>query len=153
MTPLRLQDDIVTDLKELFKEYVYVDSYGNNAPLNIFAQTIPYQDSEDDDDSFPYVEVRISEGEDDGETHNVTVIFVAGIRDSGKEAQGHRSIMNILQRIRGRYGAKPATGNGTGYQSGKWNWALETDSYYPYFFGAATTNFITASVQKEDRYA
>lgn len=153
MTPLILQDKIVEDLKELFAEYVYKDSYEANRPINIYAQAVPYLDSDNDDDLFPYIEVRLTDGEDDGVTHTATVVFVIGTRDSDKENQGHRDVVNIMQRIHGRYGTKPAVKDNVAYQTGKWSWALQEDTYFPYSFGAITTDFVIASIRREDEYA
>ena len=33
------------------------------------------------------------------------------------------------------------------------NWALQDEESFPYFFGAASMTFATAAIRKEDRFA
>ena len=153
MTPLTLQAAIVKDLRELFKNYAYLDSSGTNKKIEIYEQSTPVLDTEDETDVFPYVEVRLTEGSDDGESHLVEIVFVVGVYDNDKTAQGYKNVINILDKIHYRYGTNHIVGDGQGYQTGKWDWLMQEDAYFPYFFGAVVTKFAIASIQKEDPYA
>jgi len=152
-TPLFLQQAIVDDMKELFDGYTLPSNNEDGAQINVFAQTVPYQDTEDETDVFPYIEVRLEDGEDDGTTHTVSVAFVVGVYDSEKTYQGHQYVLNVLDRIHFRYATDPTVKGYIGHQTGKWEWMLQDDSYFPYSFGAIMTEFVITSIRREDPYA
>lgn len=153
-TPIDLQEKIVKDLKTLFRNYALLpNSNDKSVGVNIYAQSVPYQGAENESDVFPYVEVRLEEGKDDGTTHRVTVAFVVGIYDAGEDNQGHIAVMDILDRIHYRYGTNAVVGKNDAHQTGEWSWMLQEDSYYPYHFGAIVTDFVITSIRREDPYA
>lgn len=157
MTPLELQDELVEELKRLFSEYAYKVPLGNAArkPLNVYAQHIPINQTDDEDDPVPYLIVRLSTGDDDGTQSSfniVNLVIIAGIWDDGLEAQGHRDILNIIQKIYERFAKNPNLNNKAAY-TGEFHWAAQEDNYYPYYFGACSLSFNIAAIRREDEYA
>lgn len=155
MTALELQDELVEELKEIFKEYRYLTPGGERVKLNVFAQSVPVNETDDDDDPIPYIIVRLNSGEDSGAKNSfnsVRLVCIVGIYDNGSEAQGHRTVMNIIQKIYERFHKNPNL-NGKAAYSGEYSWALQEDTYYPYSFGACTMNFNIGAIRREDRFA
>lgn len=59
-----LQDALVADLTELFKDRRYKKPDGSSAATSVFSQALPKQqtDAEAEIDPFPYIIVRIDSG-------------------------------------------------------------------------------------------
>lgn len=155
-TPIMLQDALVEEMKELFKDCLYKQpGTKKRVPINVFPQNIPVNESDDDDDPVPYIIVRLNQGSDAGTRdsfHTVKVVIIAGIWDDGRDDQGHRDVLNIVQKIYDRFQTNPNLNNVAVY-SGEFNWALQEDGYYPYFFGACSLDFHIAALRREDKFA
>lgn len=48
MTPLELQDALVTEIKRILKPYEYKTPAGERVPMNVFAQSIPIQETDEE---------------------------------------------------------------------------------------------------------
>ena len=163
-TPLELQDNLVEELKTLYVNWKYKNPHYNPQlsneeeeyiPLKIFAQHIPVEEVEEEDDPIPYVLVRLKDGDDEGKAdseNTVRVVFIAGIWDDDHNAQGHRDIMNILWKLYIRFQKNPNLNN-MATSTGEFHWMAQEDNYFPYFFGACTMTFNIAAVRREDPYA
>lgn len=131
-----LQDDMVADLTSLLQNRRYNKPDGGTAAISVFAQNLPKRQSENDDDPFPYVIVRLNNGNIENQTspHKVSVYLLVGIYDDAMENQGHRAVLEIMEVIQQHYEETPLL-------SGKFvftdpvNWALQDEESYPYFFG------------------
>lgn len=66
MTPLELQDELVDEVGRILDGYAYKSPGGNRIPINVFAQNIPMNETDDEADPIPYAIVRLSGGEDGG---------------------------------------------------------------------------------------
>lgn len=155
MTPLMLQDELVEEMKRLFSDYLYKTQMGEFVPINVFAQNIPVNENDEDVDPVPYLIVRLNSGQDDGTRdsfNTVKVVFIAGIWDETTEAQGHRDLLNIFQKIYERFQTNPNLNNKAVY-TGAFDWALQDDNYYPYSFGACSLSFHIAAIRREDEFA
>lgn len=156
MTPLELQDELVEEFKKLFKEWLYKNpAGGDRIPLKIFAQHIPINETDDEDDPIPYLIVRLNTGDDDGTQssfNEVNLVVIVGIWDDDLNAQGHRDIMNIIQKIYERFNKDPNLNNKAAYK-GPFHWMTQEDNYYPYYFGACSISFNIAAIRREDKYA
>lgn len=176
MTPLFLQDDLIDDLKEMFELFSYktpdyeaiedpdydeIEPRYNKptpfkmVPLNIYAQQLPVQQSDDDIDPVPYLIVRLNSGHDvgDGASNNtVKLVIVIGIWDDDPQNQGHRDVMNIIDKIYERFSKNPCLKNKYVF-AGDFNWALQEDGYFPYHFGACSMAFNISSIRREDPYS
>ena len=156
MTPIILQDELVEEIKRLLSDNLYKKPGTKEiVPINVFPQSIPVNETDDEDDPIPYVIVRLNSGKDAGtrdSNHAVKLVVIIGIWDDGLESQGHRDVMNIIDKIYLRFQTNPNL-NGVAVHSGEFNWALQEDGYYPYHFGACSLDFHIAAVRREDKFA
>lgn len=155
MTPLMLQDDLVEEIKSLFAGTLFQNPKGERIPINVFPQNIPVEESEEDDDPIPYIIVRLTNGEDPGKgdsNNTVKVVIIAGLCDFGKDAQGHRGLLNIFNTIYERFQKNPCLNNKF-VHTGHFKWAVQDDGYYPYYFGAAEMDFNIPAIRREDKFA
>lgn len=137
-----LQDAMVADLSELFKDRRYKAPDGRDVSLSVFAQNLPKRQSEDDDDPFPYIIVRIDSGNIETQTdpHKVAVILLIGNYDDSPENQGHRAVLEIMELIQQHYEEMPLLAEKFIFTD-PFNWALQDEESYPYYFGAANLTF------------
>ncbi len=155
MTPLELQDELVAEMRRLFSDYLYKTPAGEREQLKVFAQHIPINETDDEEDPIPYLIVRLSTGDDDGTRDSfnvVNLVIIAGIFDDDLNAQGHRDILNIFQMIYERFHRNPNLNNKAAY-TGEFHWAAQEDNYYPFYFGACSLSFNIAAIRREDEYA
>lgn len=155
MTPIMLQDELVEESRRLLQGHLYKEPGGTRIPINVYAQNIPVVESDDEADPVPYIIVRLNSGEDTGEresNNTVKLVIIIGLWDDSLDAQGHREVLNIIQKFYERFHKDPNLNNKAVY-AGDFHWALQEDGYYPYFFGACTLNFHIAAIRKEDRFS
>ena len=155
MTPLELQDELVDEVGRILDGYAYKSPGGNRTPINVFPQNLPMNETDDEADPIPYAIVRLSGGEDGGSRDSfniVSVIIIIGIWDDALDSQGHRDVMNIIQKIYQRFHEDPGLHRKAAYAGG-FKWALQDDAYYPYSFGACHMKFHIAAVRREDCFA
>lgn len=155
MTPLELQDELVEEMSRILDGYTYKAPNGESIPIHVFAQNIPINEMDDEADPIPYIIVRLNSGEDDGSRdsfYTVSVVVIVGIWDDSSEAQGHRDLMNIIQKIYQRFHGNPDLNRKAAYAGG-FKWAMQDDAYYPYSFGACHMKFHIAAVRREDYLA
>ena len=129
--------------------------YVMRRPLRIFKQDVPINETDDDFDPAPYIIVRLKSGVDDGSAdafNTVTVIFIIAIWDDDNDSQGYRDVVDIIQKIYIRFHKDPMLNNQFMYAGG-YQWALQEDNYWPYFFGACTLSFNIPSIRRENDYA
>ena len=152
MTPLELQDELVEEMSRILDGYTYKTPEGERIPVNVFPQNIPMNKTDDEEDPVPYIIVRLSRGEDDGTRdsfNTVSVVVIIGIWDDSLDVQGHRDVMNIIQKIYQRFHENPDLNRKAAY-AGDFKWAIHDDAYYPYSFGACHMKFHIAAVRRED---
>jgi hypothetical protein len=152
-TPSLLQDALVDEIKELFDGYELQNVKGARVPLNVYPQFLPAKQSEDDEQHFPYVIVRIADGntpsEEDPALCKVTLII--GVYDTDDKYQGYRDVLNILRRLETHFFQKRIIDNRFAIQH-PFNWAVHDEDTYPFYFGAAETNWTLPSVLYEVNY-
>lgn len=142
MNARALQDALVEDLKELFKSRKFKSPDEKRTSLSVFPQLLPKRNSEEDDDPFPYIIVRIDSGTIETQTdpHKVAVLILVGVYDEDAENQGHRVVLEILETIQKHYEEIPLL-NGKFTFTDPFNWVLQDEESFPYFYGAANINF------------
>ena len=154
-TPIMLQDELVEELKGLFKDCLYKKpGTKERVHINVFPQNIPVNESDDEDDPVPYIIVRLNKGTDDGKrdsNHTVRLVIIVGIWDDALDAQGHRDVLNIINKVYERFHVNPSLNNMAVY-AGEFNWALQEDGYYPYYFGACSLDFHISAIRREDEF-
>lgn len=154
MTPLDLQDALVSDIKKILVGHKYKTPAGKMIPINVFAQNIPVNESDDDEDPIPYIIVRLNTGEDLGakdSNYVIGLVIIIGIWDDALDSQGHRTVLNIINKIYERFQKNPSVGDAI--YTGEFHWANQEDGYYPYYFGACTLSFNIPAIRREDPYA
>lgn len=163
MTPLELQDMLVAEMEKLFYDWLYKNpNYNPNdpesqerIPLQIFSQHIPTTSANSEADPVPYIIVRLSSGDDSGagDSNNVVnVVIIVGIWDDNEAAQGHRDILNIIQKVYQRFSENPSLNDKAAF-TGEFHWAAQEDNYFPFYFGACQISFNIPALRREDKYA
>lgn len=155
MTPLELQDELAEEMKRIFKDYLYKNQAGERIPINVFTQNVPIHDTDDEEEPVPYIIVRLKDGDDEGTRDSfnvVNIIIIVGICDNDLNAQGHRDVMNIIQKIYMRFHENPDLNHKAAYK-GPFHWATQEDNYYPFYFGACSMSFNIAAIRREDIFA
>lgn len=168
-----LQDDLAEELRRIFKEFRLKDPKGEYSELHIFEQALPVpvaQDIPEDvtdfdleegiydaqatEDPYPYIIVRVEQGKIEviDQEQTVEVNLVIGIIDRDYNNQGHKDILNIIQKIYERF-AKNAILAGKYECTHPIEWALQDEESYPYFFGGMALQFETVPIRREDPYA
>ena len=120
MNQIRLLQDLVHRLTELFKGYSLPNKAGVLQEVQVFAQYLPqpegltladksqtglksYGDG-DYESNFPCIIVKLVDQTDEEERGNdgsrVTVKILTGIYDEGKQCQGYVDVLNIQEKIR-----------------------------------------------------
>ena len=141
MTARELQIAIMDDLAALFKDRQYKDPEGNMVAPSIFKQQLPKRQSEEDEQPFPYIIVRLNFGNIEAHTdpHTVSVLLVIGAYDDDPANEGHDSVMEMIELIHRHYEERPII-PGTAFKfSLPFNWVLQDEESYPYFIGVAST--------------
>lgn len=181
MTVRALQEAIRADLNKLFADRRYKTPKDEMAPLKAYCQRLPQFDAQETDDFFPYAIIRLDKGGVAGPTapQKVDVMIIVGIFDDGvqeytgaKETPapgeppsfvgsegwdlrnfGHMAVLEVIEQIQAHYEESPALCNGAFYFDGPFNWALQDEDSYPYYFGACELSFTLAAPRlKESKY-
>lgn len=155
MTPLELQDELVTEMEVIFKDHVYKTPKGERVPIRVFPQNIPVSETDDEEEPIPNITVKLHSGKDDGTRdsfNTISIVIVIGIWDDALDAQGYRDVMNIIQKIYERFHKNPDLNHKAAYK-GDFNWILPEEGSYPYYYGACSMNFYIAAIRREDRFA
>ncbi len=141
MTARDLQDYIVEDLQKVFRRDHFKTPDGKMAAPRVYAQYLPKKETNDEDDPFPYIIVRLDSGSIEKQTdpHKIAVILLVGIFDDNLDNQGHRSVLEIIERIQFHYEETPALKEFVFIDP--FNWALQDEESYPYYFGAVNLTF------------
>lgn len=155
-TPIILQDELVEEIRKLLKDFLYKKpGTQERVSMNVFPQNIPVNETDEDEDPMPYIIVRLNGGKDAGtrdSNHTIKLVIIIGIWDDALNAQGHRDVLNIIHKIYERFQTNPNL-NGKAVHSGEFDWALQEDGYYPYYFGACSLDFHIAAIRREDKFA
>lgn len=155
MVPEMLQDELAEEMKRLFADDQFKTPAGEMTSINVYTQSLPIPESDDDDDPAPYIIVRIVKGDDSGEAdsnHAVKILLIIGIFDDDLAAQGHRTVLHIINKIYRRFKADPNLNNKYVYD-GPFLWEIQDDAYYPYYFGAVQGSFNIPAIRREDKFA
>lgn len=148
-TPVDLQDAIIIELNEIFKEQCFFDIDGEKTELKVYPQDLPIPQSDDDADasfgSVPYAIVKISQGEitEQNTPAETDIIIVLCVYDDEIHKQAYRDVLNIINKIQQRFFKNPYVGNFRFKPPFKW--ALQDDKTYPFFFGGIEMTFEAAT--------
>ena len=173
MTSTFLQDALQEELQALFDGLRLEDPYGKRAPINVYKQRLPVPVAKDIPSTvtdmeleegmyntesvtvpFPYIIVRLEDGiiEKIDREQTVHVNLLIGVIDRNPDNQGHKDVLNLIQRITERFLKNPGLAE-TYACLPPIEWALQEEGSYPYFFGGMAMTFETAPIVREDPYA
>ena len=174
MVATLLQDALVEELKIIFKDLRYKNPQGELSEINVFPQALPIPapatppeeeapeyleeglgvtDPVKVEDPYPYAIVRIEDGkiEDIDGDQAVTVLIILGAYNDDLKNQGHKDILNMIQRIYERF-AKNAILAKKYECVHPITWTLQEEESYPYFIGGVALSFNTLKIRREDPY-
>ena len=174
MVATLLQDDLVEELKLVFKDLRYKTPKGELSEINVFPQALPIPEPTEPpeaespeyleeglgtadpvkvEDPYPYAIVRIEEGKIETIDGNqaVTVLILLGSYNDDLKNQGHKDILNMIQRIYERF-AKNAILAQKYELVHPVTWTLQEEESYPYFIGGVALTFNTLEIRREDPY-
>lgn len=154
MTATLLQEALVKEIGAIFSGELFKDSAGEYGKMKIFEQNLPIREDEDAPDPIPYIIVRLETGTTKSgvDPQEVLVTLLIGYFDDSTENRGHKGVLGIIQKIHERFEKEPMLAHQFMFQD-PFDWALQDEESFPYFFGAASMTFKTAAIRKEDKYA
>ena len=154
MTATMLQEELVKELEAIFKGDLFKNSLGEYVKLNVYEQQLPIREDEDSPDPMPYIIVRLETGSTKSGTdpQEVLVTLLFGYFDDSPENNGHKGVLGMIQKVHERFEKQPMLANQFMFQD-PFDWALQDEESFPYFFGAASMTFKTAAIRKEDKFA
>ena len=164
MTSIFLQDDLKEELEKILGEMSLKDP---NKPkehtgIKVYEQAIPKiridygnrNEEEEEDQSeepFPYIIIKLDSGKIMNEYEAAKVELLIATYDDDLENQGHKDILNIINKIYERFYKNPMLANKY-YRVNDIDWVLQDDDMYPYFYGAMGMEFKVRMFKKEDRF-
>lgn len=157
MTVGNLQKELMKDIGNIFEKDLFKDSLGKYVSLNIYAQNLPIRDDEDAPDPVPYIVVRVLDGKVKGwvEAQEVQVMLILGCFDDNINNDGHEILLELIQKIEERFLKNPILSKQFMFLNDEqhpFEWALQEEESFPYFFGAISMSFRTPTIRKEDKY-
>lgn len=167
-----LQDALVKELERIFKGFLLRNPQGEMSKINIFCQGLPIPEAtyQPDipaeqlenglvqeitrEDPYPYIIVRIDDGEiaDEASTQTVNTLLLVGVYDDGYDRQGEKDVLNIIAKIYERFAKMPVLNKKYTMQY-PIQWTLQDEDTYPYYFGGMSLKWEIAAIRKEDEYA
>lgn len=153
MTPFELRHDITIELGNILNHINFKNQEGIDCKINIIEQNLPVQKDDDDTEPYPYVLVKIMDGDipENEEKQTVSMNFMIGIYDENEDSQGANIVLNVIQDIIERFRKNPIL-NKKFIMQQKVRWALQEDDTYPYYFGGMETNWTVPLIQREGIY-
>lgn len=147
-TPVDLQNAIILELNNLFKDDMFFSIDGDKTELKVYPQDLPLPESDDDDTSIvsvPYAIVKISQGEvfELEAPAETDIVIVLCVYDDEIHKQAYRDVMHIINKVLQRFLTNPYFGNFR--FKAPFKWALQDDKSYPYFFGGIEMTFESAT--------
>ena len=120
------------------------------AEVTVAEQNLPKRESEEDDDPFPYIIVRLSEGQiaSQADAYAVDTYLLIGAYDGSTENNGHRTVMEIIEKIQQRYEENPCLAGKYVLQDPV-SWALQDEESWPYFFGAMSLTWSATAPRRK----
>jgi len=172
-TPLFLQKALVEEIKAITNDMLFKNPIGGELlKLQVFAQSLPipqkpennnpdifqtvdYIDGSSESGVFacPWCIVKIENGSISGinENQNVEVVIGFGIYNDAPDNKGHEEVLNLIQKVYARFACDPLLDKQFTC-AGAFEWALQEEDTYPYFFGAIGTHFKFMGYQREVKF-
>jgi len=162
MTAYELQNDLIEELKVMFTGFKLksptIDTSGNTTftEPNIFGQSLPIRENDEAEDPYPYIIVRLDSGDmKEGSAHLVKTRLMIGTFDDNADTNGHKDILNVIQKIYERFAKNPVLMSKYVMRDDEetpFTWVLQDDDTYPYYFGAIEMVWKTRAIRRESQY-
>ena len=167
-----LQDDLAAEFEKVLKDFRLKAPQGNSSNIKIFLQNLPMPeplmqgdipvealenglaDQLTAPDPYPYIIVRIEDGEikDEDSAQTVNIYLIIGIYEPDYDKQGHKDVLNIIAKLYERFGKNPVL-NGKYTIQYPVSWAIQDEESYPFYFGGMNLAFEIAAMRREDEYS
>ncbi|MCM1220571.1 MAG: hypothetical protein NC548_39400 [Lachnospiraceae bacterium] len=167
-----LQNELADELKRILSDIQLKTPQGGKSSINIFEQLLPMPEPSGQEeiapellenglaeeqtapDPYPYIVVRIADGEieDENSAQKVNLTLLIGIYEPDYDKQGHRDILNIIAKIYERFAKFPVL-NGKYTVQYPILWTLQDEESYPFYFGGVNLGFEVAAIRREDPYS
>ena len=123
--------------------------------LHYMDSTIDYINDVDEDAVFdcPWCLVKMNGGKIPGinQRQEISVAICFGIFDNSPENKGHQTILNLIQKTYERFAKNPLL-QGQYTCQGNFEWALQEEDTFPYFFGAISMQFSFWGFRRESKF-
>lgn len=173
-TPLFFQKALVEEIKKITSDMRFQNPGGEELlELSVFAQSLPIPGRKQDagnQEEYQSIEYSVSETEEavfncpwcvvkleggsipeiNGFQH-IEVSICFGVYNPDKDNKGHEELLNLIQRVYQRFACDPLLDRQYTC-SGEFEWALQEEDTYPYYFGAITTTFKFMGYRREMIY-
>lgn len=149
MTPTALRSDLADELSKILEHMNFKDQNENDCKINVLEQNLPIQMDDEDTEPFPYLLIKVTDGDipEDESQYTVIVNMIIGIYYSDEDAQGEDIILNVIQEIIERFRKHPVLKAFTMQNQVKW--ALTDEVTHPYYFGGIETHWTVPMIQRE----
>lgn len=167
-SPAEVQECLCREIETVLSDMVFKNPQGEDAKMIAYSQALPKREesqmtpAEDEEytgeeefqneDPFPYTVVKIDTGTI-ADPVIVNTVLIVGIYDEDKKNQGHRTVLNIIQKINERFSKNPTLAGAFRMSEDSFKFALPEDDSYPYFFGAINMSWQAPAFRREDKYA
>lgn len=157
MVTAELQRDLMEEVGRIIKDIRTTNTKGELVSgATGYEQRLPIIAEDDEDESlfFPYYIVRVTDGStaDDDSPWVVPVQIYFGVHDANRKALGHRSVLNMIERVVDRFAAEPLF-NGKFRALQDIHFALQEEDTYPFYFGGVEIKFQVPKIQRRDPFA
>ena len=149
MTAAHLQDALAEEIKGILKDIITEDEAGERVEgINVFTQQLPVVRAHERDGTraLPYAVVKLLDGRTvSEEPWTVSVGIYLGVWDRGRENQGHRHVLVMIQRIIDRFVSEPLLDERYWAQP-EMEWALDSEDLRPEFYGCVWIKFSVSKI-------
>lgn len=150
MIPIELQGALKKRLEGLFAGMLFQSPGGEEVALTIFEQNLP-QKTEESKSPFPFVIVKILEGDRKSETDSATgsIGFIIGTYDENENNQGYRDVALIMNKIVKSVSEFPL--EAAMYElKYPLKWRIHEEETDPYYWGGIESEWVLPTYQRKD---
>lgn len=178
LTPLFFQEALAEEIRGITKGMMFCQPKSKEQiPLQVHTQALPipekkkdfteiegmsmmtgsieYTESNEEEAVFdcPWCLVKMDGGKVPGinQRQEVSVAVCFGIFDDSPENKGHQAVLNLIQKTYERFAKNPLL-NGQYTCQGSFEWALQEEDTFPYFFGAISMQFSFCGFRRESKF-
>lgn len=128
-----LLDDIEKDLHDVFQGYKLTNQKDELRALNIYQYNLPEKKEEADEEHFPYIIIRPTDGILDSDHEIATTTIIFGVYDESENKQGAADLMNMIEKYKNHLAYSVIVGN---YEViFPITWEMQDEDTHPFYFG------------------